>query len=96
MVWPDMEPGTVPADQRQIVAAGAERGRNDPPYYLQEYGGRGRDGCAGAEGRYPGEADCGGQGTAVLKRYYKEGGLGNGQENEYGCCGAGCSAGCEP
>src|SRR5699024_12846728 len=39
LVWPDLEPGTVSADECKTLAAGTERDRNDPPYHLQGYGG---------------------------------------------------------
>lgn len=66
LVWPYLEPGAVSADQCKTLAAGAERDRNDPSYLVQGNGGRGRDGCAGAEGHESGETDCSGEGEAVL------------------------------
>lgn len=67
MVWTDVEPRIVPADQRSFVAAGAEQHSHDPPYHHEEHGGRRCSGRAGIEGCDAGEADRSSEGAAVMK-----------------------------
>ena len=64
LVYADVVPGTVSADERAAVAAGAEKpGGGHPPHHRQGHARRGRDAGAGAQGHGTGRADPRGQGT---------------------------------
>ena len=68
-----MEPGTVPADECQTLAAGPDRCGHHPPYHHQGHRGRGCHGRFGAERHDTGKANLSSQGAAgEIRREYEK------------------------